>query len=66
MVYGGGILVNYYLVGDGVDACLVDRVAEEAVTILGHRFRYRYRVARSVCIGRAGDVDAVILLLIYI
>lgn len=64
MVYGGGILVNYYLVGDGVDAGLVDGVAEEAVSVLSRR--YRYRIARAVCIGRAGDVDAVILLLIYI
>ena len=53
-------------VGDGVSLDDADGVAEELKSILGHRLRYRYRIARAVCIGRAGDVYAVVVLLINI
>lgn len=61
MVFGGWILVNYNLVCNGVTLDYPDSIAEVFVAVLCHRFRYRYRIASSINIGRAIYVDGVIL-----
>lgn len=44
----------------------LDGVTEKFVAILGHRFRYFYRIMGSINIGRVIDVYTVILHIIYI
>lgn len=49
-------------VGDAVALDYADSVADQLVTILGHRFRYRYRITRPIYVGSVTDVDAIVFL----
>lgn len=52
---------NPYFIRDAVALNDADGVPEQSVAILGHRFRYRYRIASAVGVERAIYIDAVIL-----
>lgn len=54
-------LGNSHLVRDAISLHDADGIAKESITVLGHRFRYRYRVASAIDIGRTIDVYRVVL-----